>query len=750
MTAALAVEGMDPLLSGRGAKYGPIGNVEDQFRIMCGSDPQIAFGETRYYDDLLACGFNLHYYRFGDRYDFANGCPIDMRGLSEEKMEALHNRFLADEVMLAPELRIADNKVFKRMFPRMTREGKKSAENLDTSRVEVKERAAQAAERFGACLRHPVIGGVQVASEIRDRCHPSFTPEMKAAYRAEMGCDVPDEVLNNTMEKTGRNPPRWKTRNDFPKDRVVEDDDPVLRFYVWSWLRGDGWCDVLTDIGSAFRKGRGAQVFTEFAPWLRSPPMWAANGDIDFIRNWEYPYPEPYKVSYAVSELQSRARRDGNGVNVSVQAIAYRSRLAPFGEHPQNEPVWTQKYPVTGYPTVPPGIMREGLWMAFARKVDGIGVYGLGALWDLHVRYPVESYSPTNNGYRCANPQTRDVIRDLFQAVAIPLGPLFRAIPERTPKVALVESYASVILGGRLYWDTRVRVSDYGTAATAANLMPASLNESEIRDFGIPDSVETLIMSECDVLTRKCYEKILAFKKRGGRIIGDADLCPALKADAELPPLERAYPKTISDHDDGIAAPRTLCEVRESSMKAAAAVLKELVGRKAAPYADSSNPDLVLHVRSYRTSDYLFAINDRRTYGDYVGPWRRIKEVGCPNAGTVIVSRETGAVYDLVRHERVPFVSEKGRTRIDLRFTTNDGKVLLLVPRPLGGLRVAVDGTTVVVTSPDKDVLIPVRIDGARAKPHYAVVRNGRYVHDFGRPMSGKVSVLSLANGERY
>jgi len=190
--------------------------------------------------------------------------------------------------------------------------------------------------------------------------------------------------------------------------------------------------------------------------------------------------------------------------------------------------------------------------------------------------------------------------------------------------------------------------------------------------------------------------------------------------------------------------------VRESSMKAAAAVLKELVGRKAAPYADSSNPDLVLHVRSYRTSDYLFAINDRRTYGDYVGPWRRIKEVGCPNAGTVIVSRETGAVYDLVRHERVPFVSEKGRTRIDLRFTTNDGKVLLLVPRPLGGLRVAVDGTTVVVTSPDKDVLIPVRIDGARAKPHYAVVRNGRYVHDFGRPMSGKVSVLSLANGERY
>lgn len=749
-TGLTVAEGMDSLLSGRGAKYGPIGNEEDQFRIMCGSDSQIAFGETRYYDELLACGFNLHYYRFGDRYDFAEGHPVEMHGLLEEKMKALHDRFLADGVMLAPELRIADNKVLKRTFPRITREGVRNAENLDAGNATARERAVRAAEHFGSCLRHPVIGGVQVASEIRDRCHPSFTPEMKAAYRAETGCDVPEEILNNNQDKIGRNPPRWKTRKDFPKDRVVEDDDPILRFYVWSWLKGDGWCDVLTGIGSAFRKGRGAHVFTEFSPWLRTPPLWEANGDIDFLRNWEYPYPEPYKMSYMVSELQSRARKDDNGVNISVQAIAYRSRLAPFGEHPENEPEWTRKYPKTGYPTVPPDIIREGLWSVFSRKVDGIGVYGMGALWDLNERYPGDYYSPTNNGYRCANPQTRDVVRDLFQTVAVPLGPLFRAIPERAPKVALVEGYASMILGGRLYWDTRARIADYGTAATAANLMPATLTEAEIRDFDIPDSVETLIMSECDVLTRKCHERIAAFKARGGRIVADADLCPALKADALLPPLERAYPKTVSDHDDGVAVPKTLCEVREFSMKDVAAKLKELVGPKAAPYADSSNPDLVLHVRSYRTSDYLFAINDRRTYGAYVGPWKRIKEAGCPNAGTVVIGRETGAVYDLVRHERVPFVSERGQTRIDLSYRTNDGKVLLLTARPLGGLKVAVDGTTIVVTSADRDVLIPIRIDGVRAKPFHAVVRNGRYVHDFGRAPVGKVSVLSLANGERY
>ena len=31
---------------------------------------------------------------------------------------------------------------------------------------------------------------------------------------------------------------------------------------------------------------------------------------------------------------------------------------------------------------------------------------------------------------------------------AAPLGPLFKAIPERTPEVAILESYASAILSG--------------------------------------------------------------------------------------------------------------------------------------------------------------------------------------------------------------------------------------------------------------------------------------------------------------
>ena len=278
--------------------------------------------------------------------------------------------------------------------------------------------------------------------------------------------------------------------------------------------------------------------------------------------------------------------------------------------------------------------------------------------------------------------------------------------------------------------------------------MPAALTEDEIRDFGIPDSVETLVMPSCDVLTRKCYEKIAAFKARGGRIVADKSLCPALKADALLPKIVTAFPPTSGDHDDGIASPNTGAEKRERSIRAAAAELRAAVGPKAAPYADSNRPDILVSVRTYRAGDYVFAINDKRGYGEYVGPWRRIKEKGLPNSGTVTVNREAGAVYDLVSHSAVPFSVKDGKTSIDVSYQTTDGKVFLLCDRPLGELSVSVNGTHVAVTSPDRNVMIPIRLDGVGAKPRYAVLSDGRWEHDF-HGLSGSIVVTNLADGRR-
>lgn len=54
----------------------------------------------------------------------------------------------------------------------------------------------------------------------------------------------------------------------------------------------------------------------------------------------------------------------------------------------------------------------------------------------------------------------------------------------------------------------------------------------------------------------------------------------------------------------------------------------------------------------------------------------------------------------------------------------------------------------VTVVSPDKDVLIPIRVDGIGKKPFYGVVKNGSWRHVFAE--AAEVCVTNLANGQAH
>ena len=154
----------------------------------------------------------------------------------------------------------------------------------------------------------------------------------------------------------------------------------------------------------------------------------------------------------------------------------------------------------------------------------------------------------------------------------------------------------------------------------------------------------------------------------------------------------------------------------------------------------------MVQVRTYRNADYVFAVNDRREFGDYVGQWKRIEEKGLPNAGTVTVKRAAGAVYDLVEHKAVPFSNRKDGVEIPVSYTTTDGRILLAAPRPLGALSISVaaDGE-VVVASPDKDVMIPIEVVCDGEKPRYGVVEDGRWKRPYKTGVN--LRVRNLADG---
>lgn len=723
--------------------FGPIANPDDQFRFMWGTDRWSSGVKVPpLYPEMVKTGLNtlISYMGADYIYDAAEDRPNVLSPKWHSDLRVYLDRCQTDGISVMAQYGIGRCESVRKKFPRVRKDGSANRGALDAANPQ----ARAACSRCGAAAartlgRHPAVVGVQVESEIRDGTHPSFTPEMTAAYRRHSGHDIPKEVMASPS-KNGRQPPHWKTIPGFPADRVVDDDFPVLDFYVWTWRKGDGWHDWLTDVAKAATDEIGPNALSMYDPSLRTPPMWGCGGDVSVINNWTYVYPEPYNISYEISRQHSRAKPLRQDVWAMIQCISYRSHLAPKGDHPKDEPAWAAKFPKAQYPTTPPDLVREAMWAVFSRRVDGIGFFSWQSLFR---REGKSDYGETC----CAFPETRDVIEESFHTVGEPLGPLLRAVPERAPKLAVVESYASMILGSRITWDCGGKFEDYGTALTAANLAPVSLSEDDIRNLGIPDSVKVLVMSECDVLTRKCYERIAEFKRRGGMILADADLCPALKADAVLPPIERAFPATSSDHDEGNGSVVSTAEMRERSIKNAAARLKALVGPRVVPYADADKDDILAYVRSYRNADYVFAINDRRTYGDFVGAWRRVKERGLPNSGTVTVKRAVGAAYDLVRHCPVPFVSEDGNTRISLDFPTNGGRLILLSPRPLSPLSVSVDGQEVTVTSPDKDVMVPFSLDGVGDKPFYGAVADGKWKRTFAM-VSSSVTVTSLADGK--
>ena len=271
-----------------------------------------------------------------------------------------------------------------------------------------------------------------------------------------------------------------------------------------------------------------------------------------------------------------------------------------------------------------------------------------------------------------------------------------------------------------------------------ANLDQYVLFDEEIERDGIPPSVKAILMPECEVLPKKTAEKLRAFQARGGRLIAAATLAPGLKADATLPNWADAYPNSKKRDKEGTVVDR--------AMRAKAAEVKALLGFPL--YAETDNDAILVSVRSSGSGDVVFAVNDKRGYGDYFGPWKTVLDKGLPNAGEVRLRRTAGAVYDLVRHAPVPFSCADGITRIPVSYETSDGKALLVTERPLAPLAVSTDGNRLFVSSSDKDVMVPFGVLSANGKLIVSgILRDGAWE----RPLPLEAfEVVNYATGARH
>ena len=540
---------------------------------------------------------------------------------------------------------------------------------------------------------HPGFAGVLPVSENRDRTNPSFRTE-HLRYKAETGRDVPADVDGKTF-------PFAKAKKLFP-DGVVQPDNPIVSYYSWFWGGGDGWPGYTGGIASEYRKvagrfydGSEAQrrrpFFSFWDPAVRCPPKWGSGGDVDVISQWVYAQPEPMNVAAPAEEvLAMAAGRPGQLPMIMTQIIGYRIRLAPTNVVVSPLPGWAKRFPEAKFPTLPPDALREATWSMLAKPVKGIMYHGWGCIYD----------TGEKKGYCYTCPESAQVLKRLLKDVVAPLGPTLKDLGRAEPEVAVLETFGNTVFsvrsGASWGWLTAPI-----TFVQRARLDPRVIYEETIMRDGF-GRTKVLYAPQCVFLSAPVVEKIREFQKAGGILVADENLLPALKADVVVPVVAQSDNLApVSDHTDEVDAAtktrannaaRRFTEKLKSDMVANAESLRRtLVERHAyAPKADSSSAEIVVYSRQWRNTPYVFAVNDKRTFGDYVGQWGCTMDKGLPYEGTVYLSdpgRKTGAVYELSRGGEVPFSRDaKGRVSVPLAFDTTDGRLLVFLERKIASV----------------------------------------------------------------
>jgi len=512
----------------------------------------------------------------------------------------------------------------------------------------------------------PAFQGALIHTEVRDDAQACFHEHDLAAYRRHAGADIPKEV-------TGKLGVHHEQIKEVLPSRVIPDDHPIYRYYQWFWKEGDGWNALNTAVHKGLKSAGRADFWTFHDPAVRVASVYGSGGGVDVLSHWTYTYPDPIRIAIATDELLAMAAGSSppQGVMKMTQIIWYREQTAPRAKpgattHPAVPPArWELDQPEAPFITIAPMHLREAFWTKIARPIRGIMYHGWQSL------VPCEP----GGGYCFTNPQTQEELAGLIHRVVKPLGPMLLQVPGVKSDVAFLESFAAQVFAQRgTYGWGRGWGADAYLVMLYAHLQPEIVYDETITTRGL-EGFRVLVMCDCDVITQAMLDRIKAFQQKGGLIIGDERLAPAVKPDI----LIRSYTRTGKAAED------------KAALVARAAELRKQLDPRYARSVDASEADAIPYHRRYKSTDYVFLVNDRREFGTYVGQHGLVMENGVPTRATVSIRRRSGVVYDLLGRRGVSALPQGDALHLNnVDLGPCDGALFMITRQPIHAVRVTV------------------------------------------------------------
>jgi len=678
--------------------------------------PIVMWGGTSDYKQLTDIGFTGQLIRLTD---YASIWENGNSGLSLPESRAKAIRQNLDDMLIAGVGGLAaldSGDAAKNLHPEFNRSDRngKAIKNTDGLYPEVQNFAYNTGAAVARTIGDlPGWKGALINSELRDLSAPSFNDIDKEAYRKFSGQDVPPQVARAGGVS-------YQALPNFPPSHIIPDNDPILNYYKWYWKEGDGWNTLNSKVNDGLKSTGRNDIFTWYDPAVRVPGIYGSGGNVDYLNQWTYTYPNPLSVGLAADDLFAMAGgHPGQKVMNMVQVIWYRSQTTGTPVKGQ-EAEWEKVSPDAKFISIAPDHLSEGTWLELARPVQAIANHGWGSLGD-HLGYAQGSYVTTNV-------DTRKRMTYLYQNVVKPLGPALMQVPDHPADVAFLESFASQMFArrGTYGWGSGWGADSY-MIARYAGLQPQIIYDETIQQKGL-DQYKVLFLTDCDVLTQSVADAIKKFQQRGGIVIGDSNLAPGIQPDILLTSMTRGIP-------DATKALR---------LKKAAELRQKLDTYYRLPL-QSSNPEVITRLRQFGTSRYIFTVNDHRTYGNYVGQYKKVMEQGLPSQAQITLNTlPSGFVYDLMNHSQVPTAKISGKVQFGVDLQAGEGNVFLVTPQAAGKLEISASPTTYL----GKSMRVKVLLRDTAGKPLDAMVPLKVLLRDTQGNLAEKSGYYGAAKGQ--